>query len=590
MTDRVQRRLAAIVSADVVGFTRLMQADEAGTHQRLKTRFQGMVQAKLDAYGGRLFKLMGDGLLAEFPSVVSAVEWSLDVQKVVAAEEDEPDDRRIEYRIGINLGDLIIDGDDLYGDGVNLAARLQGVAPVGGICMSDASYQYVRGKVDDDFTDGGEVELKNLDAPVRVWRWSPRDDREAVLERPSPKPVELALPEKPSIAVLPFDNMSTDEEQEHFADGISEDLITGLSRIRWLFVIARNSSFVYKRNAVDVRQVARELGVRYVLEGSVRKAGNRVRIAAQLIDAQTSNHLWAERYDRELIDIFDVQDEITERVAGAIEPAILAAEGLRARDRSRDDLGAWEMLAQGLATFWRFTKSDAAEAIAILDTAVQRYPQYAPAKSMLAFMLLFSAHVGWRDLASTRADAEALAYQAVALDEHDAWTHVVLGYLHTMNRNANEAHQAFTHAISLNPNFASGFGWRGFAESHAGNTEEAIADFEMAFRLSPKDPQNAIFLGGKALAHFLRDEFDTSAAIAGDVIRQRPEWNSTRRMECTALARAGRMDEAQASLARLLEHQPGLTAATLRKSLPYPNSEHLEKFVGGLVLAGLPEE
>ncbi len=266
------------------------------------------------------------------------------MQKLVAAEEGEPDGRQIEYRIGINLGDLIIDGDDLYGDGVNLAARLQAIAPTGGICLSDASYQYVRSKVDAVFADIGEVELKNLDAPVRVWQWSPHGSFEAPAE-PAPgvamsKSANLALPEKPSIAVLPFDNMSNDEEQGHFADGITEDLITGLSRIRWLFVIARNSSFVYKGKAVDIRQVANELGVRYVLEGSVRKAGNRVRITAQLIDAQTSNHLWAERYDRELTDIFDVQDEITECVAGAIEPAILAAEGLRARDRSGDDLGA----------------------------------------------------------------------------------------------------------------------------------------------------------------------------------------------------------------------------------------------------------
>ncbi|MDD9905932.1 MAG: tetratricopeptide repeat protein [Rhodospirillaceae bacterium] len=590
MSEGPQRKLAAIVSADVVGYSRLMGADEAGTHARLKARYQNMVAPSIAKYGGRVVKLMGDGLLAEFQSVVHATEWAVEIQDEFArANEPEPPEHRIDYRVGVNLGDVIIDQDDLYGDGVNLAARLQEAAQAGGVCVSDATYQQVNGKVQASFIDGGEVELKNIAGPVRIWRWVAGAIDTQIGQPRGETKVRLAAT-KPSIAVLPFENMTNDPEQAFFADGITEDLVTGLSRIRWLFVIARNSTNVYKDRAVDVRQVADELEVRYVLEGSVRKASNRVRITAQLIDAQTSNHLWAERYDRELTDIFDVQDEITERVAGAIEPAILAAEGLRSRERSIDDLGAWELLMQGVTRFWRFTDADAEEAIALLEEAISLHPEYAPAHSMLSFLLLFSGHVGWTALAESRKRAETLASRASALDDQDAWTQVSLGYLHTMKRDTHAALQAFAKALDLNPNFASAYGWRAMAEAHAGMAEEALADFDLAVRLSPKDPQNAVFLGAKALAHFMADQFDTAASIAADSIRQRPGWLSSYRMECTALARAGRLPEAETSLERLLEKQPGLTAAQLRSSLPYPDGATLEKFVGGLVLAGLPEK
>jgi len=584
MNQETQRRLSAIVSADVVGFTRLMQADEIGTHRRLKLRFEEMVRPRIAAHGGRLFKLMGDGLLAEFPSVVAAAEWAIEVQTQVAAEETGPEGERLAYRVGVNLGDVIVDGDDLYGDGVNLAARLQEAAETGGVCLSDAAHHQVRGKITVAFSDGGEIALKNMAEAVRVWRWSPEASEPAA--RASAAPVI----DKPSIAVLPFDNMSTDAEQAYFADGITEDLITGLSRIRWLHVIARNSTFVYKGQAVDVRRVADELGVRYVLEGSVRKAGSRVRITAQLIDAATSNHVWAERYDRELTDIFEVQDEITERVAGAIEPAILAAEGLRARDRSGEELGAWELVMQGVSRFWRCTEPDAAAAEETLTQATERYPGYAPAHNMLAFLLLFSGHVGWRDLATVRPRAEALAEKAQSLDDGDAWTHLAFGYLTFMDRQTDAATRAFSKSIALNPNFAVAYGLRSFAWAHAGQSEPALADAKMAFRLSPRDPLNTLFHGGEALAHFMADRYDDSVEIARRAIQERPGWFSSYRMECTALARAGRQAEAEASLGRLLERQPKLTANQLRAMLPYPTAETMEKFVGGLVLAGLPED
>jgi TolB-like protein/Flp pilus assembly protein TadD len=399
----------------------------------------------------------------------------------------------------------------------------------------------------------------------------------------------LPLPDKPSIAVLPFDNMSGDTEQEYFSDGITEDIITNLSRIHWLFVIARNSSFVFKGQAVDIRQVSRELGVRYVLEGSVRKAGNKVRITAQLIDAQTSEHLWAERYDRDLTDIFAVQDEITENVAGAIEPAILAAEGLRARSRSEDDIGAWDMVMQAIAAFMRMTEEDHSKMVALLEAAVERYPGYGPAHSMLSFALLFASQMGWTDLAEVRETAGKLARKALVLDDRDPWAHGALGYAHAMDRNSDEAILEYGKAIDLSPNFAGGYGWRAFVKAHAGLSEEAIADANMAIRLSPKDPLNVIYVGARGLAHYLAGRYDEAVTATEECSRLRPGFVAGHRLRCAALARAGRMEEARAALETVRELQPDISAGLLRRTLPYSSPEYLEKFIEGLRMAGLPD-
>ena len=325
MAEGTQRRLAAIVSADVVGYSRLMGEDEVGTHARLKARFSELVGPKIAEHGGRVVKLMGDGLLAEFSSVIEAVNWAVEVQtKVAEFETNRRDDQRIDYRVGVNLGDVIVDGDDIFGDGVNVAARLQEIAEPGGICISEKVYAEVHGKLGVEFADGGAQVVKNIAQPIHVWRWSP-DGTEESLSKTAPSS-ELALPDKPSIAVLPFNNMSGDPEQEYFSDGMTEEIITALSRIDMLFVIARNSSFTYKGRAVDIRQVARELGVRYVLEGSVRRASNRVRITGQLIEAASGAHLWADKFDGALEDIFDLQDQIAESVVGVIEPTLRTAE------------------------------------------------------------------------------------------------------------------------------------------------------------------------------------------------------------------------------------------------------------------------
>ena len=380
MSEGTQRKLTAIVSADVVGYSRLMGRDEAGTLRRLNAHRSELIDELIEKRGGRIVQTTGDGLLLEFPSVVAAVECCVAVQKGMAERNADAGDEAIRFRIGVHLGDVIVEGDDIFGDGVNIAARLQEIGEAGGVVISSNAHDSVEGRVEAEFHDGGDQELKNISRPVRVWRWS-------IDTRPKPTVADapLQLPDKPSIAVPPFANMSGDAEQEYFSDGMTEDIITNLSRMHWLFVIARNSTFTFKGQAVDIRRVAAELGVRYVLEGSVRKAGNRVRITAQSIDAGTSNHIWAERYDRELTDIFAVQDEIAEQVAGAIEPAILAAEGLRASSRSRSDLDAWDFVIHGLSLFWQMTQEDSENAIEHLRMATEEYPKYGPAHSMLAF-------------------------------------------------------------------------------------------------------------------------------------------------------------------------------------------------------------
>ncbi len=466
MAERTQRRLAAIVAADVAGFSRLIGDDEEGTLRALRSHRGELIDPLLAEHGGRIANTAGDSLLLEFSSAVDAVRCSVAMQEGMAARnQDVEASRQIILRVGIHVGDVIAEGGDILGDGVNVAARLEGLSKPGGVVLSDDAYRQVRDRLDLVWQDDGEHEVKNIVRPIRIWRWSPVPD---AAKAGASDTSALPLPDKPSIAVLPFDNMSADPEQEYFSDGITEDIITNLSRIRWLFVIARNSSFVFKGQAVDVRQVSSELGVRYVLEGSVRKAANKVRISAQLIDAQTSAHLWAERYDRELIDIFAVQDEITENVAGAIEPAILAAEGLRARSRSEVDIDAWDMVMQAVSDFWRITKEDSAEAITLFEAVTEEYPQYGAAHSMLAFALLFSGHMGWTDLASVREAASNSAQKAFALDDQDPWAHITLGYMHLMGRRMGEAILEYTKAIDLIPSFAAAYGWRGFVKAHAG--------------------------------------------------------------------------------------------------------------------------
>ena len=382
----MERRLSAILAADVVGYTRLMKADEAGTHARLKAVRSDIVDPKIAECGGRIVKTTGDGMLVEFTSAVEAVRGAVEVQEKLAAEGGD-----IRFRVGVNIGDIIIEADDIFGDGVNLPARLEAAAPEGGILISAAVHDHVAGKIDATFSDGGEQSFKNVSKPVQVWRWQP--DGASVSEAPP-----LALSDKPSIAVLPFDNMSGDPEQEYFSDGITEDIITALSKFRWFFVTARNSTFAYKGQSPNVPQVARELGVQYVLEGSVRKVGKRVRITGQLIDALSGNHIWAERYDRELDDIFELQDEITSAITGAVAPEL--ADTLRARSvqKAPESLDAWDLHNRAMWHLYRFNKEDAAAAEELFERAIAADPSFAAAHASLAYHYYLDVVLGYSDL------------------------------------------------------------------------------------------------------------------------------------------------------------------------------------------------
>jgi TolB-like protein len=456
----VARRLAAILAADVVGYSRLMGENEAETLATLKTHRAELIEPKIAEHNGRIVKLMGDGLLAEFGSIVEAVECATAIQQKMAERNaDAPQEYRIDFRIGLNLGDVIVEGDDLYGDGVNVAARLEGLAEPGGICLSRAARNQVLGKVNIAFDDLGEFEVKNIALPIHVYQVAASSLKLAEESTSTDRPPV----EKPSIAVLPFLNMSGDPEQEYFSDGITEDIITALSRLHWFLVIARNSTFVYKGKAVDVKQIGRELGVRYVLEGSVRKAANRIRVTAQLVDAKNGMHHWAQNYDREITDVFELQDDITQSVTAAIEPKLVAAEGMRSQNRSPKDLGAWDLVTRALAHYGRMTKSESEIAIGLLRQAVEKYPDYGPAHSLLAFALLVSGHVGWISKSEDFSGAAKLARRAAELDDEDPWAHLALGYLAFTERQTDETVREYKRALELNPNFSTAFGYMGLS-------------------------------------------------------------------------------------------------------------------------------
>jgi TolB-like protein len=399
----------------------------------------------------------------------------------------------------------------------------------------------------------------------------------------------LPLPDRPSIAVLPFANMSGDPNEEHFADGISEDLITGLSRIRWLFIIARNSTFVYKDRNVDVKQVSRELGVRYVLEGSVRRASKRLRISAQLVDAISGGHHWAERYDRELGDLFAVQDEITRSVAGAIEPRLLAAEGVRAFSRSPDDLGAWELVARAQTHVWRITRTDFGTAIEALERAVEVYPDYAPARSLLAFCLLFTAHQGLISRDQGLHAGREHAVRAIALDDYDPWGHIALGYATLMERQTEESIAAFRRAVDLNPNSAAAHSHLSRGYAFAGEDRKAIEHGELAIRLSPRDPETALFLGAIAVAHYTAGRYADAAQFTMQALRLRPGFQGAQRLRSASLAQIGRIDEARSVLAMARREQPQLSVDWIRANVPYQTPELMERFLDGMRKAGLNE-
>jgi len=585
--DRIERKLAAILAADIAGYSRLMGADEEGTLRQLKSHRKELVDPKITEHRGRIVKTTGDGILVEFVSVVDAVRCAVDIQRGMIERNTEiPIERRIEFRVGINVGDIISDGDDIYGDGVNVAARLEALAEPGGIYVSRVVHDQVRDKLAFDFEDMGEQAIKNIARPIGIHRIHLVDHAAPKKAAGSGGSRGQSLSDRPALAVLPFVNMSGDAEQEYFADGISEDIITGLSKLRWFFVIARNSSFSYKGKAVDVRRAARELGVRYVLEGSVRKGGNRVRITAQLIDASTGNHIWADRFDGELSDVFALQDEITKKVVGAIEPKLLEAEAVRSQNRSPEDLDAWDMVIRANSLFWRLTKNDIATAIDLLQKAVERYPEYAPAHSQLAFAMLVSGYVGSR-LTERQLDIAAThAVRAAELDDSDPSAHLALGFAAFMKRQTTVAAAEFHRALSLNPNFAAAHGYLGWTLAFDGQIDLARAHLEEAMRMSPHDPQNAIFNAGLAITYYFAERYPEAIEYGLKALQQRSTFTAGYRIYVASLAQAGRIHEAREALARLKETLPDLSIAWVEQNVPY-TAGPMAKFVEGLRKAGL---
>jgi TolB-like protein/Flp pilus assembly protein TadD len=589
-TQEVKRKLAAILSADVKGYSRLMGEDEEWTLHTLNT-YKGMMGGLIQQHRGRVVASPGDNVLAEFASVVDAVQCGVEIQQVLRAKNAMlPENRRMEFRIGINLGDVIEEGDSIYGDGVNIAARLEGLAEVGGICISESAYQQIENKLPLRYDYLGEHEVKNIAKPVRVYR--AQIESVAMAQRPlevaSKEKMGLPLPDKPSVAVLPFTNMSGDVEQEYFSDGITEDIITALSRFRWFFVIARNSTFTYKGKTVDVKTVAQDLGVRYVLEGSVRKAGNRVRITAQLIDATTSLHVWAERYDRDLKDIFAVQDEITENIVTAIGPEFLSAEMRRSQRRDVRSLDAWDYIMRAAFHHSRYRKEDVGEAQRLLRKAIELDPFNAEGFCLMAFTHLMQVQFGWSESADKSIqEAAKAAENAVAIDDRDAWAHTALGMVDLISRRHDDAIRRLKRAVQLNPSLANAYGALGQALTLTGECAEAVEQINKAIRLSPRDPFLVYWFGHLSMAMFAGGQYDVACQWGAKVIQENPSFPGGHRLMAAIYGQLGRIEEAKAALKELLLLMPGMTIDDVRKQVPFKDPDHMERYLDGLRKAGL---
>ena len=580
--ERPKRRLAAILASDVVGYSRLMGVNEERTLAQLQAHQRELLEPSISEHRGRIVKTTGDGMLVEFASVVDALRCATEIQRGMTERNAEvPTAERIEFRIGINVGDIMSEGGDIFGDGVNVAARLEALADPGGICVSGRVQEDARGKFDIPFEDRGEQRLKNISWPVRVYKVRLGGDT------PTAVPA-LSLPDKPSIAVLPFTNMSGDPEQEYFADGVTEDLITALSRIRWFFVIARNSCFAYKGQSTDIRDVARKLGVAYVLEGSVRKAGNRVRVTAQLIDGNSGNHVWAQRYDRNLEDIFSVQDEITETLAGAIEPELGKAERERARTRRPDDLRAWDLCQRGLWHTYKRTRQDLADAQHMFRQAIEIDPGLARAYAAAEEAFFFQFVGGYVDTGeAAKADALRFAEKAVQLDGEDAFNRYALGRALTLVRRHNSAVFELRKAIELNPSFAQAHSALAMALATGGHPEEALPHIELAMRLSPQDPYFGQFLVRRAEACLFSGRVVEAVEAAERSLREPNIQWSRWAILAAAQAHLGRLEEARRSIEALRILRPEIDLAFTRDYWPIADANALEYLLDGLRKAGL---
>jgi len=578
----VERKLAAIFAADIAGYSRLMARDEVGTLARLK-RCRAIIDRLIASHHGRIFNTAGDSVVADFASAVDAVQCAVAVQAAIVTENaggtvNEP----MQFRIGVHVGDVMVDGDNLLGDGVNIAARLEALAEPGAICISATARDHIGNKLPLAFDDVGDQKVKNIDQAIRVYRVQ-------VEKLPAQPVAALPLPDKPSIAVLPFANMSGDPEQEYFADGMVEEISTALSRIRWFFVIARNSTFTYKGHAVDVKQVGCELGVRYVLEGSVRKSGNRIRITAQLVEAATGNYVWAERYDRDLADIFAVQDEITERVVAAIEPELYAAEHVRSQSKPPDSLDGWECVIRALSLIGQGTRDENTEAEALCRRAIAVAPGYGRAHSLLAWALL--RRTVWSgDLQTVVPEISAETQTALAIDDRDPWAHFAQGMLQQRLGHPGEAARSARRALELNPNFALAHAFLASALGRQGAYQKAVNCAEHALRLSPRDRLVGYYASlAMAQVHFAGERYPECVIWTRNMIEKSPGYLPGHFFLTAALAMAGDLAAAAEARGTLLRLRPEFSLTWMNENARQ-TGKLAERLCEGLRKAGVPEK
>jgi adenylate cyclase len=584
------RRLAAILAADVVGFSKLIGEDEAGTLAALREIRKCIINPVLAEHGGRIFKLMGDGMLAEFPSAVQALRAAMDMQNRLRQRNAEASSgRRIEVRIGVHQGDVVVEGADLLGDGVNIAARLEALAEPGGICISGRVHEDATGKIVLKAQDMGEQSLKNIARPVRAYRVSGVSGRSEEQEAPRERPA-LPLPDKPSLAVLPFQNMSGDPEQEYFADGMVEEIITALSRVRSFFVIARNSSFTYKGRSVDVKQVGRELGVRYVVEGSVRKAAGRVRITCQLIEAETNRHVWADRFEGSLEDVFELQDSITQSVVGAIAPRLQQAEIGRALRKRTTDLSAYDLVLRALPNAWSASPQKNAVALNLLVSATEIDPGYAYAYALAAWCLVTRRNSAWP---SWKANDDQLclgyAKEAIRLDKDDPtvlWT--AAAPFSGIRREHEYALELTEHSLAIDPNSAPAWMMNGWVYVCLARVDEGIAAFEKALRLSPLDPLNFLVFAGIADCHNVARRHEAAIEWCLRSLREH-SFAPAQRGLAGAYARLGRFKEAREVAKQILDASPGFTITKFLEVTVQRDPGVRAYTAESLRLAGLPE-
>lgn len=583
-----ERRLAAIVSLDTVGFSRLLQRDERRTLRWIGKIYRGLVLPTIGSYGGEIFKTMGDGLLAEFPSAVAAVEWIASLQRAMVAETDpESGGQPLQVRAGVAIADIVVAETERYGEGINLAVRVQNLSPPGGMAITQGVREYLDGKTDLEFHDIGQRRFKNIEGSLRVFTWHPRGLGTTALEPPTDPPAA----DRPSIVVLPFDNLTGDPDQSYFADGVVEEITATLSRVRDFLVIARNSAFVYKGRTVDVRQIARELGVRYVLEGSVRKAGSRIRITAQLVDAETGSHIWSDRLDGEATDMFDLQDRIAEKVAGALHPSIRSAEIERARRKRPDNLAAYDLMLRALPHLWAQRMLENPKAIELLRQALDLDPNYGLAAALAAWAHAQNVVYNWTaDFAAERAEGERLIELAAATvgDDPTGFTAMATASM-LLGGDVERARGFIDRALALDPNHAWAWTRCGFGRVYTGQAETAFACFERAMRLSPVDPFAFSCYIGIGLAHFALGRLDEAIRWTRKAMDSRPGMTWPYRDLAVFLAHAGDREAARQALDRFTFGRPPVTAASMADGLRFMEPELLDRYIGGLRLAGLPD-